>query len=120
MKPGVVKKFSVTTLPFKCMDNINSFLKALDEFGVNREETFQTVDLWERVNLHSVQICLSALARKASKFGLKGFGPKESEENKRNFTEEQLKQGETIINLQYGTNKGANASGIKFGTFNRL
>lgn len=102
------------------MDNINSFLKALDEFGVNREETFQTVDLWERVNLHSVQICLSALARKASKFGLKGFGPKESEENKRNFTDEQLKQGETIINLQYGTNKGANASGIKFGTFNRL
>ncbi|OTF76782.1 calponin-like protein [Euroglyphus maynei] len=120
MKPGVVKKFQETTLPFKCMDNINSFLKALDELGVNREETFQTVDLWERVNLHSVQICLSSLARKANRFGLKGFGPKEAEENKRNFTEEQLKQGETIINLQYGTNKGANASGIKFGTFNRL
>ncbi|KAF7495247.1 hypothetical protein SSS_00320 [Sarcoptes scabiei] len=121
IKADVVKKFQPnTSLPFKCMDNINSFLLALDQLEVPMEDRFQTVDLWERINLYSVQVCLSALARKAMKYGLKGFGPKEAEENKRQFTEEQLKQGESIINLQYGTNKGANASGIHFGRYNRL
>lgn len=120
MKPGVVKKFQETSIPFKCMDNINSFLMALNSLDVPMEDRFQTVDLWERMNLYSVQVCLAALGRKATKFGLKGFGPKEAEENKRVFTEEQLRQGETFINLQYGTNKGANASGINFGKTNRL
>lgn len=43
------------------------------------------------------------------------LGPKPADENKRHFTEEQLRAGEGVINLQYGTNKGANASGINFG-----
>lgn len=121
IKPDTVKKYDAkTTMAFKCMDNINSFLKGLDEIGVPMEDRFQTVDLWEKVNLYSVQICLQAMGRKAPKFGHKGFGPKEAEQNKRNFTEQQLKQGETIINLQYGSNKGANASGISFGKTNRM
>lgn len=107
-------------MPFKCMDNINSFLQSLDSFEVSVEDRFQTVDLWEQVNLNAVQICLAALGRKASKFGKPGFGPKEAEGNKREFTEEQLRQGETIINLQYGTNKGATQSGQNFGKFTRI
>lgn len=43
------------------------------------------------------------------------IGPKPSEENKREFTEEQLRAGEGVINLQMGTNKGANQSGQNFG-----
>lgn len=43
------------------------------------------------------------------------LGPKPADENKRHFTEEQLRAGEGVINLQYGTNKGANASGMNFG-----
>lgn len=35
------------------------------------------------------------------------MGPKPSEENKREFTEEQLRAGDGIIGLQAGTNKGA-------------
>ena len=107
-------------MAFKCMDNINSFLLGLDSIGVPVEDRFQTVDLWEKANLYSVQVCLASLGRKAPKFGKKGFGPKEAEENKRNFTDEQLKQGETIINLQYGTNKGANQSGMSFGKSTRF
>ena len=43
------------------------------------------------------------------------MGPKESEKNVRNFSEEQLKAGQNVISLQYGSNKGANQSGINFG-----
>lgn len=38
-----------------------------------------------------------------------------SEENRREFTDEQLKAGDTVINLQYGTNRGANQGGMNFG-----
>lgn len=44
-----------------------------------------------------------------------GIGPKEASLNPRQFTEEQLKEGQKIISLQYGTNKLANQSGINFG-----
>lgn len=54
---GAVKKFNAnTTMAFKCMDNINSFLIGLDAIGVPVEDRFQTVDLWERGNLYSVQV----------------------------------------------------------------
>ena len=46
---------------------------------------------------------------------IKGIGPKEASFTPRNFTEEQLKEGQKIISLQYGTNKLANQSGINFG-----
>ena len=47
--------------------------------------------------------------------GLKGFGPKEAEMNKRQFTDEQLRAGRNIIGLQMGTNKGASQAGMTFG-----
>ena len=50
----------------------------------------------------------------------KGFsgpclGPKIAEENKRNFTEEQLCEGKKHIGLQMGTNKLASQAGEHFG-----
>jgi len=112
---GVVKKVNTSTMAFKCMENINNFLKAVTDFGVPTQEQFQTVDLWERQNLTSVVICLQSLGRKASNYGLPGIGPKESTKNVRNFTDEQLKASEGVISLQYGSNKGATQSGINFG-----
>lgn len=102
-------------MAFKCMENINLFLNAANELGVQSHELFQSCDLWEQQNLTSVQICLQSLARKAPKFGIKGIGPKEAEQNVRNFSEEQLKAGQNVIGLQYGSNKGATQSGINFG-----
>lgn len=44
------------------------------------------------------------------------FGPKMSEENKREFSEEQLRAGrEGHIGLQAGSNKGATQSGVNMG-----
>lgn len=41
--------------------------------------------------------------------------PKKVKENRRTFTEDQLKAGQQIISLQYGTNKGASQAGMNFG-----
>lgn len=40
------------------------------------------------------------------------LGPKEAQANVREFTEEQLKQGQNVIGLQMGSNKGASQSAI--------
>ena len=108
-------KYQPSEMAFKCMENINKFLEAASKFGVPSQELFQTVDLWEKQNLNAVIICLQALGRKASKFGHPSIGPKEAEKNVREFTEEQLRAGDTVISLQYGSNRGANQSGLNFG-----
>ncbi|XP_013778164.1 transgelin-2-like [Limulus polyphemus] len=117
LQPGTIpeKKINDSKLAFKKMENINHFLEGAQKLGVPSEEIFQTVDLWEQQNLTAVCICLQSLARKAHKYGHKSLGPKEAEPNIRTFSEEQLKAGEGVIGLQYGTNKGATASGIVFG-----
>ena len=44
------------------------------------------------------------------------FGPKMAEQNKREFSEEQLRAGrEGVIGLQAGSNKGATQSGTNMG-----
>ncbi|RZF38307.1 hypothetical protein LSTR_LSTR016897, partial [Laodelphax striatellus] len=48
------------------------------------------------------------------------LGPKPSDENKREFTEAQLKSGQTIIGLQAGTNKGASQSGQNIGASRKI
>lgn len=40
------------------------------------------------------------------------MGVKVSTENKRNFDEDTLKAGQSMIGLQYGTNKGASQAGM--------
>ncbi|XP_058793911.1 myophilin [Phymastichus coffea] len=115
IKEGSVKKINQNTMAFKCMENINAFLEAAKGLGVPAQESFQTVDLWERQNLNSVVICLQSLGRKAGNYGKPSIGPKEADKNIRHFSEEQLKAGQNIISLQYGSNKGANQSGINFG-----
>ncbi|XP_003743799.1 myophilin [Galendromus occidentalis] len=117
IKPGAIpeKKISSSKMAFKCMENIGFFLQEAKDMGVLAEETFQTVDLWEKQNILAVVICLQAVARKASKYGIEGIGPKESEGNRRNFSEEVLKAGQNVIGLQYGSNKGASQSGMNFG-----
>lgn len=40
------------------------------------------------------------------------FDIRKSQENKREFSDEQLKEGQSVIGLQMGTNKGASQAGM--------
>ena len=55
---------------------------------------------------------IHALGRKAGSKGVQpAIGPKEATQNKREFSEEQLKEGQNVIGLQMGSNKGASQAG---------
>lgn len=40
---------------------------------------------------------------------------RKAQENKREFTDEQLKAGKNVIGLQMGSNKGASQEGMSYG-----
>ena len=67
-------------------------------------------------SLSSIQVIngIIALARKAGKKGVQTetqIAPKESSENPREFSEQQLQEGKKVIGLQMGSNKGASQAG---------
>ncbi|VDD76099.1 unnamed protein product [Mesocestoides corti] len=100
-------------------ERIGAFINFCQEMGVGSASTFQTDQLHEQTNLPQVVICLSQLGVEAQAkpgyVGPEGYWMQRHTENKRNFTEEQLKQGESVIGLQMGYTGGANQSGISFG-----
>jgi len=102
-------------MAFKQMENIGKYLEATYEYGVSKNDSFQTVDLYEVQNMAAVINGIHALGRKAGTKGKLGIGPKESQQNKREFTEEQLRAGDGVIGLQMGSNKGASQAGQNFG-----
>lgn len=108
-------KVNESKMAFKQMENIGNFLDACYNYGVAKNDTFQTVDLYEGQNMPAVINGLHALGRKAASKGKQGIGPKESEKNTREFTEEQLRAGQGMIGLQMGSNKGATQAGQNFG-----
>merc|ERR1712212_722003 len=115
--PGSVKKINTSPQAFKEMENTNQFLAACEKLGCVKLDLFQTVDLYESANIAQVVNGIIALGRKAQTIGYDGpvLGPAESIENKREFSEEQLRAGEGIIGLQAGSNKGASQAGQNFG-----
>jgi len=115
LEPGSVKKINESKMAFKQMENIGNFLDAIGKYGVPKSDACQTVDLYENQNIASVVGTLCALGRKAQSKGKHGFGPKESEKNVRTFTDEQLREGQNVIGLQMGSNKGASQAGQNFG-----
>lgn len=120
LQPGTIKKINTSKLVFTMMENLENFNQACKAYGVPEMETFQAVDLTERVNLHQVVLCCNGLARKAQSMGLRGFGPKEADQNKRDFSEETLKAGQSVIGLQMGSNQGATQSGQNFGNYRHM
>lgn len=123
LEEGTVKDAKLQkrqTMAFKKMEMIGIFLSFAEKYGVPDPERFQTVDLYEKQNMAQVIICLQSVARKAHHKGKKGFGPKESTENRRTFTEEQLKAGQGVIGLQMGTNKGASQAGMNMGKARKI
>ncbi|XP_059158834.1 myophilin-like [Physella acuta] len=119
IKPGSMTKKVNTSkkMPFLQMENVSNFLEACEKLGVSKTDLFQTVDLYDKMNMVQVVNCIFALGRKAQKVGYDGpaLGAKEAEQNPRNFSPETLNAGQSVIGLQMGSNKGASQAGMSFG-----
>ncbi|KAK7108821.1 myophilin-like [Littorina saxatilis] len=122
IKPGCVpanKLKKRATMAFQQMEMIELFNTKIKAAPLNIPEhsSFATADLYEKQNMVQVITCLESVARKclSPEIPCEGFGPKESDANKREFSEEQLAQGKSVIGLQMGSNKGASQAGQNFG-----
>uniref|UniRef100_A0AAX7URL1 Transgelin n=1 Tax=Astatotilapia calliptera TaxID=8154 RepID=A0AAX7URL1_ASTCA len=113
-----IKTIKSSGMAFKQMEQISMFLRAAESYGVTKTDIFQTVDLFEGKDLAAVQRTLMALGSVAVTKGdgnYKGdpsWFHKKAQENRRDFSEEQLKEGQSVIGLQMGTNKGASQAGM--------
>merc|ERR1719190_256368 len=114
LQPGAVKKINTLKAPFKQRENIEMYLKACTNYGLKEQDLFQVNDLYENKNLYMVVDNLYALGGIAQKKSWEGpaLGVKVASENKRNFDDDVLKAGQSMIGLQYGTNKGASQAGM--------
>uniref|UniRef100_A0A914XVE8 Transgelin n=1 Tax=Panagrolaimus superbus TaxID=310955 RepID=A0A914XVE8_9BILA len=103
-------------MPFHKMENISNFLNAIKLYGVPEISCFQTVDLYENKQFYKIIECLRALAAvaqsKSAPIPFPNWVVKISQKQKREFTNEQIKGGEAVIPLQYGTNKCASQKGM--------
>jgi hypothetical protein len=118
MVPGFIKKINTKGGNFAFLENLAAVQKGMRQYGVPEDELFQPVDLFEARNIKAVVKSLAALARTALNKGFEGpaFGPKMAAENKREFTEEQLRAGrDGQVGLQMGSNKGATQAGLNMG-----
>ncbi|KAA0717223.1 Transgelin-2 [Triplophysa tibetana] len=113
-----VKKVQSSGMAFKQMEQISQFLGAAERYGVTKSDIFQTVDLWEGKDLAAVQMTLMSLGSLAVTKddgcyqGDPSWFHKKAQENRRDFTDDQLKEGQSVIGLQMGTNKGASQAGM--------
>lgn len=112
--PGAVKKINTMKAPFKQRENIEMYLKGCESYGLKTQDLFQVNDLYENKNLYMVVDNLYTLGGMAQKKGFDGpvLGVKIASENKREFDEGVLKAGQSVIGLQYGSNKGASQAGM--------
>lgn len=110
-------KPNTLTAPFKQMENIQVFLNFCENYGVPKTGLFQTVDLYEGRNMAQVLNCIQQLGSEAQRNNFNGptIGSKPGEKNIREFSDEQLRAGQSIIGLQAGTNKCASQSGMSMG-----
>lgn len=107
INPAKTIKINSSTMAFKMMENIAKFLEEVEAMGVSKIDLFQTVDLFEGQNMPQVINGLAAFGRKLQTGSYDGpiFGPSAATENKREFTEEQLRAGERLIGLRAGSNQ---------------
>ncbi|CAL8372100.1 transgelin [Gadus morhua] len=121
-----IKKIGSSPMAFKQMEQISQFLTAAEKYGVIKTDMFQTVDLWEGKDLAAVQRTLSALGSLAitkdegTYRGDASWFFKKAQENRRDFSDDQMKAGKNVIGLQMGSNKGASQQGMSYGSSRQI
>lgn len=68
LNPGCIPKYTQKGGDFQMRENVALFLKAATDYGVTNNESFQTVDLFEKKNIGQVTICVFALGRQVVDF----------------------------------------------------
>jgi len=63
LSPGAIKKINMSGASFKLMENITRFHEALINYGVDKEDIFQTNDLFEKKDPAAVTNTIYALGR---------------------------------------------------------
>lgn len=118
LAPQTPIKTNDSKMAFKQMENISHFLEgARKDLGVGAHDLFQTTDLYDNSNMTQVLNGITAVARhaRAKNKNLPPLGPDLSRENRRNFDEETLNKGHSILGMQAGAFKGATQEGMTFG-----
>ena len=101
IKPGTVAKINNQKMAFMQMENINAFLAGCRSLGMQDQDMFMTVDLFEEKNIGQVVQCIHGLGRAAQRVGYNGatLGPKEAEKNARVFTAQQMADAKNAVPL---------------------
>jgi len=121
--PGSIKKINTTGTSFKMMENINNFQKAMVAYGCVDNDLFQTADLYEGKDIAAVTNSIFALGRQTylhPEWKGPWLGPKPAESNVREFDEETIAAGKTVIGLQAGQNQGATQAGQSMGAGRKI
>jgi len=114
----LIKKINPQKMAFKQMENIEQFIKGCKVFGLKDGDIFQTADLYEVQNMSQVIGTLYSVSSYAT--SLRGYagpsiGTKIAEKNEREFDEETLKAGMSIVGGQMGFTEGETQSGMTMG-----
>jgi len=116
IQPGITRKPSASSMPFKQMENISMYLDACTKLGVPAFSSFQTVALFENKDMIAVLNNIQALGSQAQKVsGYSGptIGAKISNAAPRQFDAATLAAGKTATTfLGQGSHGQANASGM--------
>ncbi|KAI2648983.1 Transgelin-3 [Labeo rohita] len=112
-----IKKISETQMAFKQMEKISQFLQAAEAYGPKSLQC-SLVPLVKGKDMAAVQRTLMALGSVAITKddglyrGNRDWFHRKSQGNRREFSEEQLRQGQNLIGLQMGSNRGASQAGM--------
>jgi hypothetical protein len=94
--PNTIRTINQSTMPFKQMENISSYLRACRTFGMSEYDLFETVDLYEDKDIGLVVRQILALGRTIQttvpRYRGPVVGPRMAQSNPRDFNEEQLRR----------------------------
>ena len=94
--PGTVKKIATSSMPFKQMENISLFIRGIKKLGVHDSDCFDTNDLYKGQDIGKVVQCVHSLGsvvqKRCKDYAGPQLGVKLADANKREFTEDQLKE----------------------------
>nr|KAG5705307.1 hypothetical protein BaRGS_010758 [Batillaria attramentaria] len=103
IKPDAIRKYHKQPSPFQQMENLDLFLRACVDYGMNTIDTFAVKELYEARNMYTVINCIYALGSLAQENGFTGpkLGVKHAARNERHFSEDQLQQARRTVSRQH-------------------